>query len=88
MFTSTLFVDNKASGNITLTLQKLRMLQIQGVKGDAVVHYCEPLTIRQRRTSAADVASSAFPNGQQQDKAFLITGCHLLYLFEKSIERA
>jgi hypothetical protein len=46
MFTSTLFVDNKASGNITLTLQKLRMLQIQGVKGEGVVHYCEPLTTK------------------------------------------
>jgi len=30
--------------NITLIDQKSRMLQIQGVKGKAVVIYCEPLT--------------------------------------------
>jgi hypothetical protein len=29
----------------TLTLQKSRLLQIQGVKGAAVVIYCKPLTM-------------------------------------------
>jgi hypothetical protein len=33
----------------TLTLQKLRMLQIRGVKGEAVVYYCEPLTTKEMR---------------------------------------
>jgi hypothetical protein len=50
------------------------MLQIQGVKGAAVVAYCKPLpanvlqgglTIRRRRTSAEDAVSSAFPKGKQ-----------------------
>ncbi|MBW1717299.1 MAG: hypothetical protein JRJ77_16005 [Deltaproteobacteria bacterium] len=31
----------------TLTLQKPRMLQIQGVKGEAVVNYAEPLTTQE-----------------------------------------
>ena len=31
----------------TLMERKLRMPQMQGVKGDAVVHYCEPLTTPQ-----------------------------------------
>jgi hypothetical protein len=31
----------------TLIEQKLRMLQIQGVKGEAVVCYCEPLTTQE-----------------------------------------
>jgi len=35
--------------NLTLTPQKLRMLQIQGVKGEAVVHYCESLTTKEMR---------------------------------------
>jgi hypothetical protein len=30
-------------------LQKSRMLEMQGVKGDAVVSYCEPLTTQQMR---------------------------------------
>jgi hypothetical protein len=34
---------------LTLMLQKLRMLEMQGVKGDAVVSYCEPLTTQQMR---------------------------------------
>ena len=33
----------------TLTLQKSRMLQIQGGKGEAVVDYCEPLTTLEMR---------------------------------------
>ena len=33
----------------TLTLQKLRMLQIRGVKGEAVVNYREPLTTKEMR---------------------------------------
>jgi hypothetical protein len=41
---------------------------MQDVKGDAVISYCEPLTIRQRRTSAADAVSSAFPQGKQLGK--------------------
>ena len=31
----------------TLTLQKSRVLQIRGVKGEAVVIYCEPLTTKE-----------------------------------------
>ena len=30
-------------------LQKSRMLEMQGVKGEAVVNYCEPLTTQQMR---------------------------------------
>jgi hypothetical protein len=33
----------------TLTLQKSRVLQIRGVKGEAVVLYCEPLTTKEMR---------------------------------------
>jgi hypothetical protein len=33
----------------TLMLQKSRMLEMQGVKGEAVVCYCEPLTTQQMR---------------------------------------
>jgi len=38
-----------AAANHTLTLQKLRMLQIRGVKGEAVVNYREPLTTKEMR---------------------------------------
>jgi len=31
----------------TLTLQKSKMLQVRGVKGEAVVNYCEPLTTKE-----------------------------------------
>ncbi len=30
-------------------MQKLRMMQIQGVMGEAVVRYCEPLTTPKMR---------------------------------------
>jgi hypothetical protein len=33
--------------NDTLIERKLRMLQIQGAKGEAVVCYCEPLTTQE-----------------------------------------
>ena len=33
----------------TLTLQKSRMLQIQGAKGEAIVSYCEPLATQEMR---------------------------------------
>jgi len=33
----------------TLMLQKSRVLQIRGVKGEAVVLYCEPLTTKEMR---------------------------------------
>ena len=36
-------------GVFTLTLQKSRMPQIQGVKGEAVVIYAEPLTTQEMR---------------------------------------
>jgi len=49
----------------TLTLQKLRMRQIRGVKGEAVVNYREPLTsLRQGFGPAGnkgDAVSSTFP---------------------------
>ena len=32
---------------LTLTLQKSRVLHIQGVKGEAVIVYCEPLTTKE-----------------------------------------
>jgi hypothetical protein len=35
------------------------MPQIQGIKGEAVVNYCEPLD------NVGDEVSSAFPKGQQ-----------------------
>jgi len=47
------------------------MLQILGVKGEAVVTYREPLTMRLRRTGAGDAASSAFPKGKQHGDFFL-----------------
>ena len=35
------------SGYLTLTLQKSRMPQVRGVKGEAVVIYCEPLATKE-----------------------------------------
>jgi len=50
---------------LTLTLQKLRMLWIRGVKGEAVVNYREPLTsLRQGFGPAGnkgDAVPSTFP---------------------------
>jgi hypothetical protein len=34
-------------GKVTLTLQKPKVLQMQGVKGEAVVVYADPLTTQQ-----------------------------------------
>ena len=34
-------------GEFTLTLQKSRMPQVRGVKGEAVVIYCDPLTTKE-----------------------------------------
>jgi hypothetical protein len=43
------------------------MLQIQGVKGEAVVSYCEPLTTQvEDPVERGDAVSSAFPKGKQQ----------------------
>jgi hypothetical protein len=39
----------KNAGDFTLALQKPRMLQICGVKGEAVVTYREPLTTKEMR---------------------------------------
>ena len=74
-----------------LTLQKSRMLQMQGVKGEAVVIYAEPLT-RLRSLSyggpsnaglsaellrkAGDAVSSAFPKGEQLGKYHIFAGLH------------
>ena len=53
-------------------LQKSRVLQIQGVKGEAVVIYCEPLTTKEmwfyrlsRRVNNAvlEKALLKYPNG-------------------------
>jgi hypothetical protein len=50
---------------MTLALQKSRMLQIRGVKGEAVVTYREPLTCLRQGFGPAgnkgDVVSSIFP---------------------------
>ncbi len=55
--------------DLTLMLQKSRVLlvrsrpsgEIQGVKGEAVIAYREPLTMRLRRTGSGDAAPSACP---------------------------
>ena len=50
-------------------LQKSRVLYIRGVKGEAVVLYCEPLTsLRQGYDPAGNkggAVPSAFPKGKQ-----------------------
>ncbi|MBW2174382.1 MAG: hypothetical protein JRF64_07030 [Deltaproteobacteria bacterium] len=46
------YITSPPTADLTLTLQKSRMLQIQGAKGEAIVSYCEPLATRQRRASA------------------------------------
>jgi len=45
-------------------LQKPRMPQIQGVKGEAVLRYCEPLRTQEMRHH------TAFPRGKKQDRTF------------------
>jgi len=60
------------------------MAQIQGVKGEAVVIYREPLTTRQRRASAGrqiphqrgDAPLSAFPKGKQHGRFFAFRAYH------------
>ena len=56
----------------TLMLQKSRMLQTRGVKGEAVVTYGEPLTsLRQGFGPAGnkgDAVASTFPKGKKHDK--------------------
>jgi hypothetical protein len=54
--------------------EKVRVPQIQGVKGEAVLDYREPLTTRQRRTSSGDAVPSAFPEGGQQGEFFIDCG--------------
>jgi hypothetical protein len=49
---------------------------MQGVKGEAVVKLRRTFTIRQRRTSAADAVSSAFPKGKQQGEHRMVPGPH------------
>jgi len=44
----------------TRMLQKPRMPQIQGVKGEAVLRYCEPLRTQEMRHH------TAFPKGKKQ----------------------
>jgi hypothetical protein len=55
-------------------LQKPRMLQIQGVKGEAVLRYCEPLRTQEMRHH------TAFPKGKKQgdfsEKQEFIIGEH------------
>ena len=60
----------------TLTLQKSRMPQVQGVEGEAVVIYCEPSTIRQGRTSVGDAVLSAFLKGKQQVEKSIEKACY------------
>jgi len=47
-------------------LQKPRIPQIQGVKGEAVLGYCEPLTTQEMRHH------TAFPTGKKQGDFLLI----------------
>ena len=51
--------DASALKMFTLTLQKSRALYIQGVKGEAVTVYCEPLATKEMQLP------SAFPKGKQ-----------------------
>ncbi|MDY6989244.1 MAG: YfiR/HmsC family protein [Thermodesulfobacteriota bacterium] len=51
----------KIAAVFTLTLQKPRVLQMQGVKVEAVVVYADPLTTQSRLVGI----SSAFPKGKQ-----------------------
>jgi hypothetical protein len=51
----------------TLIERKSRMPQVQGVEGEAVVSYCEPLTtlVARSRPKRGDGVPSAFPKGKQ-----------------------
>jgi hypothetical protein len=55
----------------TLIERKSRMPQIQGVKGEAIVSYAEPLTTQacpaELSREAEDAVSSAFPEGKQNE---------------------
>ncbi len=51
--------QNRIVISFTLIERKSRMPQIQGIKGEAVVNYCEPLD------NAGDGVSSAFPQSKQ-----------------------
>jgi hypothetical protein len=63
----------------TLMLQKSRVPLIQGVKGEAVLDYREPLTIPQYcGTGTGDAVPSTFPEGKQQGEFFIDLGSHLL----------
>jgi hypothetical protein len=69
-------------------LQESRVPQIQGVKGEAVLDYREPLTTRQMRTSSGDAVPSAFPEGKQQGEFFIDLVSHLLSNLEKPVRIA
>ena len=67
-------------------LQKSRVVQIQGVKGEAVLDYREPLTIPQYcGTGTGDAVPSAFPEGKQQGEFFMDLGCHVLSNLKKPV---
>jgi hypothetical protein len=73
----------------TLMLQKSRVPRIQGVKGEAVLDYREPLTIPQYcGTGTGDAVPSAFPEGKQQGEFFIDPGSHLLWNLEKPVRIA
>ena len=62
------------------------MLQIHGVKGEAVVSYREPLTMRLRRTGSGDAVSSAFQKGKKHGNFSRLFGSHDVLTPKMSIE--
>jgi hypothetical protein len=40
-------MEKQSKRNFISILQKSRMLQVQDVKGEAVINYCEPLTTQE-----------------------------------------
>jgi len=57
--------------NLSLTLQKSRVLQMQGVKDEAAVIYAEPLTTQQMRYHPAKCGK-----GEQPGKYHIVAGLH------------
>jgi hypothetical protein len=74
----------------TLTLQKLRMLQIRGVKGEAVVNYREPLTTKEirypRLSQPAPPELQRRREGRKHDKLKGLTWNSYLVISKKNLE--
>ena len=65
---------------MTSTLQKSRMPQIRGVKGEAVVIYCEPLTTKEMGYPRL---SHGVNNTVKKDTFLDITGSRIQYIGNK-----